>query len=84
MAVTFKAARDLEDGDLIELRELPFRYTSEAVGYKAADGEKLVRVGSDRGPHTVLTNGKIILHTDHGDWDVNADLDFILMGRADG
>lgn len=81
MTVTFKAARDLVNGDLIELRDLPFRYTSEARGYTASDGDQLVRVGSDCGPHTVHPDGTFTLHTDRGDWDVDADLDFVLMGH---
>lgn len=77
----FKAARELLDGDLIELRDLPFRYTSEAKDYRPEDGDKLVRVGSDRGPHTPLGSGRLTLHTDVGDYDVAADLDFLLMGK---
>lgn len=77
----FKAARELVDGDLIELRDLPFRYASEAKGYRAEDGDRLVRVGSERGPHTLLGSGRLTLHTDVGDYDVVADLDFVLMGR---
>jgi hypothetical protein len=77
----FKAARELVDGDLIELRELPFRYTSEAKGYRSEDGDQLVRVGSERGPHTLLGSGRLTLHTDVGDYDVVADLDFLLMGK---
>ena len=50
----FKAARDLVDGDLIESRELPFRYPSEAEGYRSVAGDRLVRVGSEQGPHTPL------------------------------
>ena len=84
MAITFTLARDLVDGDLIELSELPFRYTSEARGYTVAAGDQLVRIGSNRGPHTNLGGGRITLHTDHGDWDVNADLDFVVARPADG
>lgn len=79
---TFKAARDLVDGDLIELRDLPFRHVSEAATYRSADGDRLVRVGSDRGPHTPMGSGRLTLHTDAGDWDVAADLEFLLMGAS--
>ncbi len=74
-------ACELVDGDLIELRELPFRHPREAIGYRAADGDQLVRVGSDRGPHTPLSNGRLMLHTNVGDYDIAADLDFLLMGK---
>ena len=75
-----KPARDLADGDLIKLRELPFRHVTEAVGYTAAEGDQMVRIGSGRGPHTVCGSGRIVLHTDHGDWEVAADLDFAVEG----
>jgi uncharacterized protein YjlB len=82
MAVVFRAARELVDGDLIEMRELPFRTAREAIGYTAADGDERVRIGSPDGPHTDLGDGRILLHTSRGSYDVLADLDFVVLGAS--
>lgn len=78
---TREAARDLADGDLIDLSQIPESAYVIQIGDKAANDEfGYARVGSESGPHERRGNGLLWLHTDQGTVEVAEDWVFEIHG----
>jgi hypothetical protein len=79
--VSAKKARDLADGDLIDLSGVDVSAYIAFAGDKATNDEfEYARVGSESGPHTAFKPGVLWLHTSQGSIEVGEDVLFEVEG----
>lgn len=75
------AVRDLREGDLIDLAELPYFDTLDEADRMVAE-DQYAQVGSEGGPRTWETPFCVVLHTDQGSFGLPPDHEFTVAGRT--